>query len=58
MKHVCSPCGKEFETEQEYLDHVCVKGVTPKDPKNLGGEFEAVSKAALQRGEAKKKAKK
>jgi predicted nucleic acid-binding Zn-ribbon protein len=53
--HICSPCGGEFATEQEYLDHVCPKsGVTPKDPENLGEEFKAISEAALKRGEERK----
>ncbi len=55
MKHVCSPCGKEFDTEEQYLDHECsVSGVTPRDPKNLGSDFKSVQEAALKRGEARK----
>ena len=53
--HICSPCGQEFATEQEYLDHVCTKtNVTPKDPANLGADFEAIQTAALKRGADRK----
>lgn len=55
-KHVCGQCQKEFSTEGEYLDHECSSGFTPKDPENLGPEFQAVSEAALARGEEQKNA--
>lgn len=55
MKHICSPCGKEFATEQEYLDHTCEKsGVTPKDSENLGEEFKTISEASQKRGADRK----
>lgn len=53
--HICSPCGGKFATEQEYLNHTCgVTGVTPKDPANLGADFEEIQTAALKRGADKK----
>lgn len=51
MKHICGQCQKGFDTEEEYISHVCEKsGVTPADPANLGDEFAKVSEAALLRG--------
>jgi len=56
MKHICSPCGKEFASEAEYMAHKCSKtGFTPADPKHLGPGFKAVSKSAIARGNARKK---
>lgn len=51
----CGQCNKEFQNEDQYLDHVCeVSGFTPRDPENLGEGFKAVSDAAIARGEARK----
>lgn len=54
-KHICGQCNQEFNSEQAYLDHTCPSsGTTPTDPANLGEDFQAVSDAALQRGEDRK----
>ena len=63
MKVRCSPCGKEFKSNEEYLKHKCKKtGFTPTDVEHFdalsGGRFSLQSKAALARGEARKKAEK
>lgn len=53
--HICSVCGKEFDSEQGYLDHKCeVTGFTPTEIEHQGEEFKAISEAAIARGEAKK----
>jgi len=59
----CSPCGKVFKDKKEYLDHVCAKtGFKPTQVEHFdalsGGRFSLQSKAALARGEARKKGKK
>lgn len=55
MTHKCSLCGLEFETEEEYLNHVCEKtGFKPNQIEHQGPEFEAISKEALKRGEERK----
>lgn len=54
-KYRCGPCGQEFATEQEYLDHVCPQtGYAPTDPGHQGPEFKAIQEAALKRGEDRK----
>jgi hypothetical protein len=54
-KHICGQCNQEFETEKEYLDHVCeVSGVNPKDSGNME-RHELISKAALERGNTRAK---
>jgi len=55
MKHICNPCGGEFDTEEEYIDHTCEKsGTTPADPENLvkttTPNFFYISEKALERG--------
>ncbi len=53
--HVCGQCRKEFETEEQYLEHTCEKtGFNPTQPENLGEEFALISKAAIDRGAARK----
>lgn len=55
ITHKCSVCEQEFATEQAYLDHVCPQTEKqPTDPAHLGPEFAEISKAALERGEARK----
>ena len=54
MSEICSVCKKEFASENEYLDHVCQTGFTPRDPKHLGEDFMRVSKTAIERGEKRK----
>ena len=54
LKHFCGVCNEGFETEEQYCDHECEDGFTPKDPEHLGEEFQAVSEAAIARGEARK----
>ncbi len=55
QKHICGKCGQSFNSEQEYLDHVCTEtGFKPTDIEHQGEEFKAVSEAALKRGEERK----
>jgi hypothetical protein len=59
-KVICGACKKEFSSKKEYLKHKCKKtGFTPTDVEHFdklsGGRFSKVSKAAIARGEAKKK---
>ena len=55
QKHICSPCGGVFNSEEEYIAHKCKKtGFTPADAKHQGAEFVKVQEAALKRGAAKK----
>ena len=67
MKVICGACGKVFEgkTKEEanakYLKHKCKKtGFYPTQNEHqdalTGGRFSLQSKAALARGEARKKA--
>jgi hypothetical protein len=55
----CSPCGAEFNSEVEYLEHQCPKAgnAKPTSPDFLKNttmpNFEQVSEAALKRGEEK-----
>jgi len=56
---ICGACGKEFKSNDDYLDHVCEKtGYTPRDIEHqdalTGGRFSKISAAALARGEARK----
>lgn len=53
-QHICGTCTKEFATEQEYLDHTCTTGFTPKQPDHLGSDFKAVSERAVARGAKRK----
>ena len=55
-KHNCGACQNGFDTEEEYLNHVCpISGFVPTDPNNLGEDFKKIQEAALKRGaEAKK----
>jgi len=60
MKHICSPCGLEFDSEAEYLVHQCS---VAKDNKPTSAEFlketttpnvEAITASAIERGSEKK----
>lgn len=56
--HKCGTCEAEFDSEKGYLNHTCeASGFRPTNPKHLVNtttpEFEAVSDAALRRGEEK-----
>ena len=60
-KVICGACGKEFKDNAGYLKHKCEK--TGFNPTQIGhqdalsgGRFSLQSKAALARGEARKKA--
>lgn len=58
-KVICSPCGKEFSSDAEYLKHKCSKtGFNPTQTEHFdalsGGRFSLQSKAALARGAARK----
>lgn len=63
-KVICGPCGKEFATKEEFLDHKCDKaeGFTPRDPeylvKTTCPNFLKISESAIKRGEEKKEVKK
>lgn len=47
----CGQCGLGFKTETAYLRHVCeVTGVIPTEPASMGANWEAIQKAALERG--------
>lgn len=51
MNHVCGQCQLQFETENEYLTHVCSElSVCPTDPRAMGADYEAIQQAALTRG--------
>lgn len=53
-QHICSTCNGGFDTEQQYLDHVCPgSGFKPTRPEHQGPEFASIQKAALERGKAK-----
>ena len=59
MAQICGPCGKQFETDREYLEHVCEKsGFTPVQPEHLikttTPNFAKISEAAVKRGEETK----
>jgi hypothetical protein len=53
-KHNCGVCQKGFDTEQEYLDHECTTGFTPKDIEHqdalTNGQFSEQAEQALRRG--------
>ena len=56
----CSPCQEVFEDNEAYLKHKCSKtGFKPTQVEHFdaltGGRFSMQSKAALARGEARKK---
>ena len=58
-KVTCGPCGKVFDSNEEYLKHKCPKtGFNPTQIEHQdalsGGRFSLQSKAALARGEARK----
>lgn len=62
-KVICGACGKEWKTNEGYLKHKCKEtGFTPTEAEHFdaltGGRFSLQSKAALARGEARKKAEK
>lgn len=53
--HVCGACAVEYETEQEYLDHVCpATSHTPTEVAHqdvlTDGAFSIQAEAALERG--------
>lgn len=36
QKHICGLCNQEFESEKEYLEHICdVTKHTPKEPEHF-----------------------
>lgn len=54
--HICGQCQKQFEQEQDYLNHKCPStGFTPRDIEHQGPEFAVVSREALRRGEERLK---
>jgi len=58
-KVICGACGKEFESKEKYLKHICEKtGYTPTQIEHFdilsNGRFSKQSAKALARGEAKK----
>ena len=62
-KVICKPCGEVFETNEDYLNHKCVKadGHTPREPeylvKTTCPNFLKISESAIKRGEEKKEKK-
>lgn len=62
-KVICKPCGEVFETNEDYLNHKCVKadGHTPREPeylvKTTCPNFAKISESALERGKVKKEKK-
>jgi hypothetical protein len=58
-KHICAVCEKGFDTEQEYLEHECSTGFTPRDVEHQAaltdGQFSKQAEQALKRGEERKK---
>ena len=63
MKVICKPCGKVFESNEDYLNHKCEKadGHTPREPeylvKTTCPNFIKISESAIKRGEDKKEVK-
>ena len=56
MNHICGKCKGEFENDDLYVRHICREtGYAPVQPEHFGPEFEAISEAAMRRGEARKK---
>lgn len=59
MIHKCSPCGREFATEAEYLAHECsaADGAKPTTAeylkKTTTPNLDAISQAAQRRGAEK-----
>lgn len=59
-KVICSPCGKEFKTEEEYLNHKCSKadGAKPTEPeyliKTTTPNLVKIQESAIKRGEENK----
>jgi len=60
MEVICSPCGKKFKTNEEWLKHKCeaAGGAMPTEPeyviRTTTPNFAKISEAAIKRGEAKK----
>ena len=51
--HTCSQCQLQFDSEAEYLNHLCSEtGVTPTQPESMGPNHDKISAAALARGAA------
>lgn len=46
----CGACNQEFENTAAYLEHTCIKGFKPTDPRNLNVAFPLVQEKALERG--------
>lgn len=57
-KHICGVCAEEFDTEEQYCDHSCSTGFTPKEIEHqdalTDGQFSKISESALARGEERK----
>ena len=59
MTHKCSPCGQEFDTEEQYLNHECEKagGAKPTSPefliKTTTPHYDKIAEASLKRGAEK-----
>lgn len=49
-KHICGQTGREFDTKQEYLEHVSEKtGFKPTEIEHQGRVGVLISKSALRR---------
>lgn len=63
MKHLCGPCGKGFDSEEEYLGHACEKaeGAKPTTPeyliKTTTKHFARISESSQKRGKLEKEKK-
>lgn len=57
-KHNCGVCAEGFDTEEQYCDHACNTGFTPKDIEHqdalTDGQFSKQSAEALKRGDERK----
>lgn len=52
---ICSICKRKFKKEEDYLNHECVTGFTPKDfdhQVTLNPEYSKISEEALKRGQS------
>lgn len=48
---VCGQCSIEFNTDEDYLVHLCeVTGVVPTDPQSMGVNWQTIQQKALERG--------
>lgn len=57
MKHKCAPCKKEFETEEEFLNHKCEKANNAKPTeadylrRTTTPNYDKIAEKAKERGQ-------